>query len=890
MSWGVIDHCVFDGKGYGVIESASYTEAEYPTPAKGIGAYSWDWPLNLGTDEAVYAEDNVWNFTSDTISAVNDQVYGARQVFRHNTINHAFIQTHSTRANDRGGLKYEIYDNIFNGTGFIWPMFFRSGTGVIFNNTITGYSTNNIIVDNQRSCIAYTGKFPRCDGNSSVDGNVPGESGWPCLDQIGRGPGTFGNQPSVPLYAWNNGSAKIKVNGNFDLCLNTGTTQTLATHIKSTPHSNGEVDFVNNGTTPKPGYIPYTYPHPLTISGFTSDAGGPVITVPVGNPAPATPPQAIIPPVTPPVTPPTVPPVTLPPTTPTTPAVPSIISRILPSFTSPTRTPTTPSSVTTRRTTPSGPFVPLPEATPEGISSSTERTSFTTTIKDILSYIISRIERGIQRVIGVNSAEAATVNVTSPTSLTTGLVGWWTMDGPNMLTNVKDSSGNNNNGAMINFTSTSTAVVPGKIGQGLYFDGVNDYVTIANSSVLKPSLPLTISAWMRVPSYGTISAEIDGDNSTNYYGYSLGINASGLAYVQFGDGLGSGSQNRRSKVPSTTLSLNRWYHVVGVIRGATDMDVYIDAVDAGGTYSGTGGTMAYGSGPTDIGRHLPGGVTFYSKALYDDVRIYNRALSATEVKQLYNTTVGSKQAASPNVTATSTCSTGLSCGLVGYWTFDGPNMLTNVKDSSGSNNNGFMSGFTSTSTAVVPGKIGQGLKFDGVNDYVSTGIISALSGVSKASISAWIYKKSASNTVAAGQYNGTYRFGFVWYSDNNLYIEAENGDFAYCTFAAPQTTGWHHLTMIFDGTQSVTGCARLSAYWDGQSKTLGGLSGTLPSNLASGGNQSPFRMGMDYSGGNRFWSGSLDDVRIVDCLLSNTRNLSHISHVAFWIQHKQNLN
>jgi hypothetical protein len=292
MSWGVIDHCVFEGEGYVTIETESYVDADgWPPGPKGMGGTAWDWPLNLGTDEAVYIEDNIWNFTDDAISGVNDIGYGGRQVFRRNIVNHAFFQTHSTRANNRGGLKYEIYGNIFDGSGnntashpFLWPALIRSGTGVIFNNTVSGYGgTNNFVIDNQRTCLDFTGNYPRCDGTRSVDGNTAGEYGWPCLDQIGRGPGPIGNQPSVPLVGWNNGSSPacatggicnnstlIERNGDFDMCLSSPP-PVLATHIKTagdmSAHAGGVLDYVNNGSIPKEGYTPYPYPHPLTLMG-----------------------------------------------------------------------------------------------------------------------------------------------------------------------------------------------------------------------------------------------------------------------------------------------------------------------------------------------------------------------------------------------------------------------------------------------------------------------------------------------------------------------------------------------------------------------------------------------------------------------------------------------
>lgn len=274
INWGVIDNCIFDGVGYVSIYINGYIDGEWNADPmlKAMGDASWLLPLNLGTGEAVYVEDCTWNFTSSDVSACFDMYNGGRIVFRHNKVNGTYLETHATRWSERGGLKYEVYNNVMNGVRpgkdpFIWPIMFRSGTGVIFNNTVSGYRTNNFIIDNQRTCMAFGGKYTRCDGSNSYDGNTDGEFGWPCLDQIGRGSGVAAGspQPSVPLYAWNNGLSAIVLNGNFDLC--TSTLPNLSNHLKTKgdlyPHTGGVLDYVNNGTTPKTGYIPYTYPHPL---------------------------------------------------------------------------------------------------------------------------------------------------------------------------------------------------------------------------------------------------------------------------------------------------------------------------------------------------------------------------------------------------------------------------------------------------------------------------------------------------------------------------------------------------------------------------------------------------------------------------------------------------
>src|SRR5690348_11601333 len=87
-------------------------------------------------------------------------------------------------------------------------------------------------------------------------------------------------------------------------------------------------------------------------------------------------------------------------------------------------------------------------------------------------------------------AAHAAVNVSQvgPSTLYSGLVGWWTLDGKNLLQNVTDSSGQGNNGRLLGITSTSSVTVQGKIGQALSFDASTDYVEIRKPGVTIPAL------------------------------------------------------------------------------------------------------------------------------------------------------------------------------------------------------------------------------------------------------------------------------------------------------------------------------------------------------------------------------------------------------------------
>jgi len=269
--WGVIDSCTFNMTHVtaGITIDGWNNAGDV---AGNVGKTSWESvAVGLGTNSATYIEDCTFNMSDAGDSWVTDSNYGGRIVFRHNTVNGASIAGHWADTNGkRGPVKWEIYENTINiSSRALWIL---GGTGVIFNNTFTG-SNNTIEIGDRRSC------YEECDGNDSThDGNVS-DNGWPCMDQIGRGGGAYTSQPNLPYYLWNNDGATASF---LSGCGDGGTLQ--ASHIKSTAHANGEVDYCEHSTTMPSScgthtntYTPYTYPHLLrdeatptnTIQGIT---------------------------------------------------------------------------------------------------------------------------------------------------------------------------------------------------------------------------------------------------------------------------------------------------------------------------------------------------------------------------------------------------------------------------------------------------------------------------------------------------------------------------------------------------------------------------------------------------------------------------------------------
>jgi parallel beta-helix repeat protein len=267
---------------YGVIDHNSF-EAPYDDTAKGIavsgdGDAAWQRPQALGTDQAVYIEDNLFHF-----AYMNDAAYdaydGARYVFRYNTVIGTKIGHHGL---DSGGLRsphsFEVYENSFENPGehIFTTIIVRGGSGVIFNNTISangGSYDDFAILRNYRSDSNYSSSWGPCDGTNPIDSNTPGYEGWPCKDQIGR----TTHQALSPVYGWNN-SYRGSTSPLFTIRGADNSYRAITYHILENR------DYYNN--TVKPGYVPYPYPHPLTGATPTHTPTPTPTTTPTPIPTP----------------------------------------------------------------------------------------------------------------------------------------------------------------------------------------------------------------------------------------------------------------------------------------------------------------------------------------------------------------------------------------------------------------------------------------------------------------------------------------------------------------------------------------------------------------------------------------------------------------------------
>ncbi len=453
-------------------------------------------------------------------------------------------------------------------------------------------------------------------------------------------------------------------------------------------------------------------------------------------------------------------------------------------------------------------------------------------------------------------ADASVIN--KPTNyllFSTNLVGYWTMDGNNVnwaTGAVTDSSGKGNTGTIVKM-ATSTAVATGKIGQALKFDGSNDYVEVGNGSSLNITGPITVSAWIFPKNLTSGDIFVRGqDSSPAYFQYFLSLGGDGSMFRISNGTLGFAAGNEAASQPT----INTWSHIVGLWDGTTaanGIKLYVNGVLKS---VGTATFSAMWSQPTwnaYMGADVEN-TRYYFNGLIDEVRIYNRALTPSEVEGLYNSGI-----AKFNVSPTKY----LTSGLVGYWTMDGNNVnwaTGAVTDSSGKGNTGTIVKMA-TSTAVATGKIGQALNFDGVNDYVNCiggGSLNLVDG--DFSVSAWVnakdfildlygrilYKGETSAkgyTLMAGDTAATHDFF--------LFGTRDAGGTYHSKYSSPNklTGTWYHVV----GVQS---SGVLSIYVNGVSESGSDLGATPTINTATG-------LQIGQRGDNlRWFNGLIDEVRI----------------------------
>ena len=225
-------------------------------------------------------------------------------------------------------------------------------------------------------------------------------------------------------------------------------------------------------------------------------------------------------------------------------------------------------------------------------------------------------------IIALLSARQATAQqacIASPASP----VSFWPGDGN--ASDIQDG----NNGTLVN----GATFAPGVIGNAFSFDGVDDFVSIPSSANLVPTAAVSVDLWAKIDSIPDeaahlIDAKITGVPKPNGLIYALFTLGDGRA----GFGVTTTSGATFAFGLTNIVGDGQFHHLAGTWNGSA-VKLYVDGVLEGSAL--TSGTLVSGSAAEIvIGDHNPPNQGRRVHGLLDEVKIYNRALSASEIQAI----------------------------------------------------------------------------------------------------------------------------------------------------------------------------------------------------------------------------------------------------------------
>lgn len=351
------------------------------------------------------------------------------------------------------------------------------------------------------------------------------------------------------------------------------------------------------------------------------------------------------------------------------------------------------------------------------------------------------------------------------TSLSNGLVGYWKMDEAswNGTSNeVIDSSGGSHHGTSVNGTST----LVGKYGKAGSFDGIDDYLNLGSFLSNENMSQMSVSVWLKLDEICTGNAAVI--SKSNYFYIHCWNNE-----FQFSALTGNGVSGTAGTGP---YNINEWIMVTMTYDSESNQVISYLNGEQKNTGSLDGNPIIMGTSNFLIGKR-----TNYIKGKVDEVRVYNRTLSASEISSLYH----------------------YAPGPVGYWDFNEGSGGT-AFDKSGNNYDGTLN----NSPTWTQGKYGGGLEFDGTsNRSVSIGGTSAANfefNNESFTVSAWVKPRVngvSSGIVRKGQ--GTIRSGYgILIANSNqvemIYSDTYESSDQKIRFGSTNAGEWIYITQVID--------------------------------------------------------------------------------------------
>ena len=406
-------------------------------------------------------------------------------------------------------------------------------------------------------------------------------------------------------------------------------------------------------------------------------------------------------------------------------------------------------------------------------------------------------------------------------------------------------------------------------------DGTNDYVAVGASSDFSfGTSDFSFSAWFYPDVVSGFRPVIDFRQSSGnllpslYYSTTSGYRL----YLWTGS----------SQVANynTTLTAGQWYHVV-YTRSGTAGTIYLNGTSVA---TGTDSSNYSLNGQPHIGGKAPGVTASYHDGPIDEVSVFNSALSASDVSDMYNSGVPTDIS---------------SLSPVAWWRMgdNDSGTGTTVTDQGSGGNDGTLTNGPTFSTNVPTFPNTYSVDIDGTNDYIDCGGASDFSFTDGSgndlpfSISAWVKFDNVNKERLVSKDTSTSSREFLFGTDNanvaNIVLGTATVNLNIRNTTPLNLTDWFHIVSTYDGSKSASG---LKVYVNANdSNRLDISSGSYAGISATGGNLEIGR----FANGNSFFNGLIDEVAVFDYELSSAQvtsiynsgvpnNIASLSPLGWW--------
>ena len=449
---------------------------------------------------------------------------------------------------------------------------------------------------------------------------------------------------------------------------------------------------------------------------------------------------------------------------------------------------------------------------------------------------------------------------------------------PSIDDSAEDLSGNGNNGTYNGGMGTVADTSNG--GTRAYsFDGSNDYVDFGDilDTEVWTAGDFAISGWIKTNGLNTVQVfnkyhNISGNRQFHFRVIYSGGNLKLNAYIH----TTLNNAEYRFWEGSTSLNANTWYHVALNYDASASSNDRVSCFINGSSetmtvtqLSGTLSTIPDGSASLAIGARVSGASASDFRTGYsDDIRIFDRALTPTEITHL---------ASARGVAGSPYGFEGL--GDEKLWLC--PTLDDSAEDISGNRNHGTYNGGMGTVADTSNGGT-RAYSFDGINDYIDCDEVVVNSGIS---ISLWMKRNEVSNFVSiVTKYDSSVGAGspfssyYVMSSVSGNGIRGYLGEASINSFKAEEygstvaNNSWSHVAISCS-----LGSNKIDIFINGSFVTSSTLASSTFSSISSGsGIKTLIGARQNGSSVERFLNGYLDDIRVFDRALTQ----EEVTHLA----------